>query len=137
MKHLVGLLLCCLSIVSIASLTGCATRPAATGELEGIYALRGLGENTFPDAAPAQIRIAGRSVSGRGPVNQWSGQLVDGKVEGIIATRMAGRPELMQLEQQLLSALEGATLRRDGTTGIRFTQGRQTVASFELVRAGR
>lgn len=137
MKYLTGLLLSCLSIASIASLTGCATRPSASAELEGIYALSALGENTFPDATPAQMRIAGSSVSGRGPVNQWSGQLIDGKIEGIIATRMAGPPQLMRLEQQLLSALDGATLRKDGATGIRFVKNRQTVASFQLIRAGR
>ncbi len=82
------------------------------------------------------MRIAGNSVSGQGPVNQWSAQITNGKIDGMISTRRAGTPSLMQLETQVLSSINGSTIKKaDGKSDIKLTKGLKTVAVLQLIHA--
>ncbi len=111
--------------------SACAHISNAPTELEGIYLLQSLGDSPLPQNSTVFMRIAGDSISGGGPVNQWSALLVEGKVSELISTHKAGPQELMRVESQLFTALEGAKLKADGPTGVRLTKGLETVAKFQ------
>lgn len=60
---------------------------------------------------PITVTYTGERLLGKGPVNNWAMPVdANGKIGDGIATRMAGPPELMQLEDSLFRALTGGTL---------------------------
>jgi hypothetical protein len=71
----------------------------------GDYVLARIGDQRYTAEPVLTLQVAGDRVSGRGPVNQWSATTLDGKVGPIIATRMAGPPERMRLEQDIFERL--------------------------------
>jgi heat shock protein HslJ len=80
-------------------------------QLDGDWLLAEIdGEQVDPEA-PRQVRFDGGRVSGRVGVNRFNGSftLAEDSIEfgPAAATRMAGPPELMDLESQFYQALEG------------------------------
>lgn len=126
------------ALVSILIFSSCASSTnspkAGNDPLEGTYRLVLFNETSIPAQVDVMLRIAGDTISGQGPVNQWFGQITDGKVTGLISTRKAGPKQLMNLEYQLLSTLEGSKLKLLGKTGIRFTNSKSSgFAEFQRV----
>lgn len=124
-----------LSLPLLSLLCNCTHTSNKVQEREGTYQLISFQEVELPQRPVIIMRIAGDTVSGQGPVNQWSAQVVDGKVDGIISTRRSGTPTLMQLEFKLLTALNGASIKNDGKSGIKLTNGNKTIAVFHLIQA--
>lgn len=127
-----------LALASILIFSSCASSTdsskTSNNPLDGTYRLMQFNETSIPGQVNVMLRIAGDTISGQGPVNQWFGQIADGKVTGLISTRKAGPQQLMNLEYQLLSTLEGSKLKLDGKTGIRFTNSKSSgFAEFQKV----
>ncbi len=99
-----------LPLLSLLLLLVSCTSTSNPALVYGDYTIQTLRGNRY-DISPAVINIQEGRISGQGPVNRWSAPLVDGnKIGSVISTRMAGSPEKMEAEQQLLSALEGSII---------------------------
>lgn len=127
-----------LALAFILIFSSCASSTnsskAKNDPLEGTYRLVQFNVTSIPTQVDVMLRISGDTISGQGPVNQWFGQIADGKISGLISTRQAGPQQLMNLEYQLLSTLEGSKLKLDGKTGIRFTNSKSSgFAEFQRI----
>lgn len=119
-----------LLIATALVFAGCASTPDTIG---GKYALVSLtGVKTTTDE-PIIINVSPTSISGSGPVNQWRAPIEDGEVGMIISTRRAGPPQLMQLETQLINALEGAEFESGKRETLTFKKKREVTAVFQYV----
>lgn len=125
-----------LSILTlIVMLSACAnTTGKSNHKLEGGYRLIALQDINIPQNVVILLRVADETLSGKGPVNQWSAQIVDGKIGGMISTRMAGPTELMQIESQLFDALIGSSIKANGANSIRIVKDKKTVAEAVMVK---
>ena len=119
--------------IAILLLAGCTSTTRQGNQLAGGYRLTKLQEITIPQSLVVLMRVAEGSLSGKGPVNQWSAQIVDGTIGGMISTRQSSNPELMQIEAQLFDALIGSKLTKDGKDRISFVKDKKTVAKATLV----
>lgn len=123
-----------------------STEPISVRALTGEWAIVSIeGEDTaslLPDGAKAptlQFSDEGR-LSGFAGVNRFSGsldteKLISGKwdVGQVVSTKMAGPPELMALEQRILSALDSAdAIVSTGGSIVLTAKGKESLA---LVRA--
>jgi len=70
---------------------------------------------------PVTLKVTSNKISGKGPVNSFNANLVQGKIGPLAVTRMAGQPEFMQVESQIFKLLEGASLdiTDDGDLAVR------------------
>ena len=122
------------------------TEPISVRALTGEWSIVSIeGEDTaslLPDGAKAptlQFSDEGR-LSGFAGVNRFSGsldteKLISGKwdVGQVVSTKMAGPPELMALEQRILSALDSAdAIVSTGGSVVLTAKGKESLA---LVRA--
>lgn len=98
-------------------------------EWRGTYVLDSLGGETFENP-PALMRIAGTTVSGRGPVNQWSAELDGNRISQVISSRGSGPEEQMEMERELLSALELGRLKMKEQGVLILVSGGETLARF-------
>lgn len=144
---LAGLLL--LGLLHTVVLTACQSGPSSGSEaslssLLGDWTLQSLGGEDVASALPAgakapNLRVSpeGR-VSGFGGVNRLSSSLDveaitkgDFKLSPIAATKMAGPPELMQLEDRFTRLLgEAAGFKVSGDTVQLFDAGKQPLMRF-------
>jgi len=120
-------------VIAVTLLGGCANAPSQSNKLEGGYRLTSLQNNDIPQNIVILIRVGEGTLSGKGPVNQWSAQIQDGQVGGMISTRMAGSPALMQIEAQLFDALIESRIKSNGNERIIFVKKKQTVAEALLI----
>ncbi|MBC2593406.1 META domain-containing protein [Ruficoccus amylovorans] len=98
-----------LSVVSLFVFAACSHTPIPVA---GAYIVAEVNGVEVETEQPIKVTYTGESLVGKGPINNWNCP-VDPQTGDIgmgISTRMAGPPELMQLEDQLLKALDGAKL---------------------------
>lgn len=117
-----------LSAVFALFASGCSSmnQPDPSGN----YVLTSInGEKPAVDGV--SMTVKGNEISGDGPVNLWRGTVTDGKLGPMISTRRAGPPEAMQMEHELNSAMDGATMTLDGAQLI-FAKGDTRVVFTEL-----
>jgi heat shock protein HslJ len=126
MKILTALLL----ITATLILGGCASTPKSIG---GNYALVSLTTSDTAINEPIIMHVRETSIAGSGPVNQWQAAIENGKIGPMISTRRAGPPQLMQLESDLIAALEGSKFELDGRGKLTFKQKRKVTAVFQYV----
>ncbi len=101
-------ILALLSVLSIFTFAACSHTPIPVA---GDYIVAEVNGNEVETAQPIKVTYTGDNLLGRGPVNNWSAPVSKSGYIGIgISTKMAGEPELMQLEDNLLSALDGGQL---------------------------
>lgn len=108
-----------------AALLGCASKSLP---LNGSYHLTKLYE-TSDFTSTVTVQVSPERISGKGPINNWSGSFIDGKIGMLISTKMAGPESLMEMETRLYQALDGATLTRNGTK-LELSQHGEVVAIF-------
>lgn len=104
-----------LGLLAIFALSACNHGPKAPEP--GNYTVTQIDGKAVALAQPIRATYEDGRLSGKGPVNNWSLPVgEDGNLGVGISTRMAGPPELMDLETQLLKALDGGTLQaaKDG-----------------------
>lgn len=76
---------------------------------DGTYVLRTL--NSQPYSGPdVTLRISGSRINGKGPVNAFHANLLQGRISPVASTRMAGDPNAMELETTIFGFLEEASL---------------------------
>ncbi len=98
--------------VAIACLTLVACSTASRELTDGAYTMTSLRGQPLPEQPTIRLTLGNGRIAGHGPINRWTGTLdEDHRVGPLASTRMAGPPEWMDLEHQLLQALDGATLR--------------------------
>lgn len=115
-------------IVSLTLLlVGCASQNAS---LEGTYTLTELTGYEAPDNASVTMTVTPDRIGGKGPINSWNGPLTDGMIGMLISTKMAGPPELMEMETAFYQAIDGAMLELDGDT-LNLVKDGATVAVFQ------
>lgn len=101
-----------LGVMAAFALSACSHAPKAPGP--GNYTVSQIDGKAVALAQPIRATYEDGRFSGKGPVNNWSLPVgEDGKLGIGISTRMAGPPELMDLENELLKALNGGTLEAD------------------------
>jgi hypothetical protein len=118
----------------IFAFCGCASTARQGHKLEGGYRLTTLQDLNMPENVVILLRVTEGTLSGKGPVNQWSAQIIDGTIGGMISTRMSGPAELMQIEGELFESLIGASIKSNGSKGIRIVKDKQTVAEAIMVQ---
>lgn len=123
MKRFKHLFLLSLTII----LAACASKPI---KLEGNYELSELKGSVLPENANVTMTITPDRIGGKGPINNWSGPLQNGTVGMLISTKMAGPPELMEMETAFYQAIDGAMLELDGDR-LNLVKDGEAVATFE------
>lgn len=80
---------------------------------DGDWLVEAIGAEPVGQDAPRQVRFDSGIVSGRVGVNRFNGPYrFDGRtlqIEHLAMTKMAGPPEMMELEERFTSALSGGT----------------------------
>jgi len=101
-----------LAIVMTMSI-GCATTPSArTIPHAGTWTIVAMDGAPFAANEAVEVRIENNRIMGRGPVNTWSAPIdKTGRIGTVIATRMAGPPDQMKLEQTLHEYLQNSDAR--------------------------
>jgi heat shock protein HslJ len=90
----------------------------SAAELVGAWRVIGIGADPVPAGAVIELHEDGR-ITGSTGINRLTGAfaLIDGELRTspLATTRMAGSPELMDVERRLLAALaDPVPVRRDG-----------------------
>lgn len=119
-----------LLIATALVLTGCSSTPKSVA---GNYALVTLTDASVAVDEPIIMHVRETSIAGSGPVNQWQAPITNDMIGQMISTRRAGPPEMMQLESNLIAALEGAKFELDGRGKLTFKQKRKVTAVFQYV----
>jgi|GEM_PF-1565515 len=119
-----------LLITTALFLGGCASTPKS---IAGNYALLSLTDASTAVDEPIIMHVSDTSIAGSGPVNQWQAPIDDGEIGQMISTRRAGPPNMMQLESNLIAALEGSKFELDGRGKLTFTKKRKVTAVFQYV----
>ena len=119
-----------LLIATALFLGGCSSTPKSVA---GNYALLTLTDSSVAVDEPIIMHVRETSIAGSGPVNQWQAPMTDGVIGQMISTRRAGPPEMMQLESNLLAALEGSKFELDGRGKLTFKKKRNVTAVFQYV----
>jgi heat shock protein HslJ len=119
-----------LLIASSLFIAGCASTPKS---ITGNFALVSVTDASVSVDEPIIIHLRDTSIAGSGPVNQWQASINDGEIGPIIATRRAGPPESMQIEANLLAALQGAEFELDKYGKLTFKKKRKVTAVFQYV----
>lgn len=107
-------------------IVGCASNSVSP---EGDYTLTELSGDAIPENASVTMTVTPGRIAGKGPINNWSGPIQDGKIGMMIGTRMAGPPELMDMEMKLYQALDSAMLEVDANT-LSLSKDGEIVAKF-------
>lgn len=104
------------ALVSLLLLGGCSTPEAPQS---GTYTITEIDGAAVTAEPPIRVVYKDNTLSGKGPVNNWVIPVQeDGRLGLGISTRMAGPPELMELENKLLQALDGGTLQTAPAQGL-------------------
>jgi heat shock protein HslJ len=119
-----------LLITTALVLAGCSSTPKSVA---GNYALLTLTDASVAVDEPIIMHVRETSIAGSGPVNQWQAPISDGIIGQMISTRRAGPPAMMQLESNLLTALEGAKFELDARGKLTFKKKRNVTAVFQYV----
>lgn len=114
-----------LSLLTVFIL-GCVSNSTSP---EGNYQLSELTGYEIPENASVSMTVTPGRIAGKGPINNWSGPIQDGKIGMMIGTRMAGPPELMDMEMKLYQALDSAMLEVDANT-LNLSKDGEIVAKF-------
>ena len=107
----------------------CAT---TSKSIEGNYTLTDLVGYDSLNEAVVSMTITEDRISGKGPINSWNGALEYGEIGVMISTKMAGPPELMQMEMALYAAFTNGSVSSDGDT-LKISRDGATAAVFERV----
>ncbi|QYY37212.1 META domain-containing protein [Ruficoccus sp. ZRK36] len=102
-------ILALLSVVSLFAFAACSHTPVPVA---GAYIVAEVNGTEVETPQPITVTYTGESLVGKGPINNWSVPVDPQTLKlGIgFSTKMAGPEDLMQLEDQLLKAMDGATL---------------------------
>ena len=131
MKTLYGILLSLL----LLALSGCQTTIGDSAKtINGLYGVQKLDDTNF-EQTPAYIRVFENGISGEGPVNRWSGQIVDNKVTSIVSTRRAGPEIFMRIETALINALSGSEIKQTRSGDLKCVKDGKTVIVLNKLEA--
>ncbi len=119
-----------LLITTALFLGGCASTPKS---IAGNYALLSLTDSSTAIDEPIIMHVRDTSIAGSGPVNQWQAPITDDTIGQMISTRRAGPPNMMQVESDLIAALEGSEFELDGRGKLTFKKKRKVTAVFQYV----
>ena len=114
-----------LSLLTVFIL-GCVSNSTSP---EGNYQLSELTGYEIPENASVSMTVTPGRIAGKGPINNWNSPIQDGKIGMMIGTRMAGPPELMDMEMKLYQALDSAMLEVDANT-LNLSKDGEIVAKF-------
>jgi len=97
-----------LAIFTLLAFSACSRTPVAAA---GQYVVAEVNGQQVETPKPIIVTYSGERLSGNGPVNNWNFPISKNNTLGMgISTKMAGKDEHMQLEDELLKALNGGTL---------------------------
>lgn len=125
-----------LALFAMSLFAGCAQVGKQSQAMNGHYIIREISGVTFPNT-PAKVNISGVDILGQGPVNQWSAEIVDGRVSALVSTRRAGPVQLMNLEQKILTNLEGSRLSQSRNGTVTFKKEGENVLVLEQIESFR
>ena len=111
-------ILALLSVFSLFAFAACSHTPEP---MAGAYIVAEVNGTEVETPEPIRVTYTGENFVGKGPINNWSVPVNEKGIIGMgFSTKMAGPPELMQLEGELLAALDGGlvTARSDGVIVI-------------------
>lgn len=95
--------------LAFLALAACTHTPVP---IVGAYMVAEVDSEQVFTEKPIKVTYTGDRLSGRGPINTWNIPVgKDGKLGMGMSTKMAGPPELMQLETNMLQAFDGGTLK--------------------------
>jgi len=123
-----------LFLVSCVLISACKSSPneESVGPYDGHYVVTQILTTKYPQE-PARANIVGDVILGQGPVNQWSGGIVDKQVTGLQSTRRAGPAQNMQVESFLLNSLEGSQIKKKFGGNLEFEKNGKTVVWMEKI----
>ncbi len=108
--------------VLTSMLGGCCNAPMPEGVEYSLTSLNGKA----PAVEDVTVSIRNGELYGSGPVNLWQAPLNNGQVGMMVITRRAGPPHAMQMENELVQAMQGAELSVESGQ-LLFTQGDQRI----------